>query len=78
MSREDFIQAHIAVCSRSGAKKWLKSGKHYGTGRWRRSSEASRKRACARGLWLRCEKLGIAPVLHHADLPKESNAPKGH
>lgn len=71
MSKEEFIEQHVAVCSIVGKKKYLiPEGKsHKGTGAYRRVTERQRRRECAKGLWKRCDQLGIEPVLHYSELP---------
>jgi hypothetical protein len=69
MDEKQFIEEHIKICSRKRRKK----NNGYGS-----RGLASGKRSCARGLWKYCQKLGIEPVLHHADLPKNEASEAAH
>lgn len=70
--KEQFIQAHMAVCHKTGRKRYKKQEgtPHKGLGAYRVRNEHTRRRSCARHLWNTCERNGIAPVLHWADMPE--------
>ena len=76
---QDFIEAHLAVCHRSGAKKapYTPASKYYGKRKIRTITERNRKSQCAKKLYKDCLKLGIKPTPVRAEYVKEYERIKG-
>lgn len=73
MTREEFIEAHIKVCSKTGSTRHLRrpGTPHKGRGAFRVKNEAHRRRECARSLYKWCQKVNTPLVHKWEDLPKD-------
>lgn len=76
---EDFIVAHMKICSRKSRKASPigEDSKYYGRRKFRVKNERSRQRECAKNLYTQCLKLGIEPTPIRADFVKQYDQIKG-